>query len=133
MFLTAGYLTGELMGTTWEDAVRKNIFMPLEMKRTNFTVTESQKSDDFAMPYERGKVEGKDVVKKVGFRGLDEMAPAGSINSSVEEMANYLTMYLNGGKFGDKQVLSAANVTDMTTPQMVIPGALLFPEVGHSA
>jgi CubicO group peptidase (beta-lactamase class C family) len=133
MYLTAGYLTGELMGTTWEDAVRKNIFAPLEMKRTNFTVTESQKSDDFAMPYERGKVEGKDVVKKIGFRGLDEMAPAGSINSSVEEMANYLTMYLSGGKFGDKQVLSAANITDMTTPQMVIPGALLFPEVGHSA
>src|SRR5205807_4421051 len=62
-----------------------------------------------------------------------DVGPAGSINSNVEDMAQYLLMYLNKGKHGETQVLSESNVTQMTTPQMVSPSSLRYPEIGHAS
>lgn len=129
MFLTAGYLAGRLAGTSWEELVRTRIFGPLGMIGSNFSVTDSQKSSDFAQPYTTVKEE----IKKIPFRGIDEMAPAGSINSNIEDMTRYLLFHLNQGKAGDRQLLSATNAQQMQSPQMVIPSALRYPEIGHSA
>ncbi|MGB3862108.1 MAG: serine hydrolase domain-containing protein, partial [Candidatus Aminicenantaceae bacterium] len=50
MFLTAGYLIEVLTEKTWEDAVRERVLAPLEMKRTNFSVADSQKDANHALP-----------------------------------------------------------------------------------
>jgi hypothetical protein len=52
------------------------------------------------------------------------MAPAGSINSSVNEMANWVITWINGGKFNGKEVLPASYVTEAMSSQMVIGSAL---------
>jgi CubicO group peptidase (beta-lactamase class C family) len=49
------------------------------------------------------------------------MAPAGSINSSAEDMARYLRLHLELGKWDGKPLLSRANAEEMQAPQMVIP------------
>jgi len=54
MFMTAGYIAGQLNGTSWEDAVTQRIFKPLEMSDTNFSEAETQKNVDFAEPYCKG-------------------------------------------------------------------------------
>ena len=58
MFMLAGYLIEKVDSRPWEDAVRARIFRPLGMDSSNFSVLESQKSDDFARPYDEqeGKV-----------------------------------------------------------------------------
>lgn len=114
MFMTAGYLAGRIAGTSWEELVSRKIFAPLGMKTSNFSVTDSQKSPDFALPYTRG---GKKVVL-IPFRNIDSIGPAGSINSSVNEMAHWIILNLNKGKFGDKQVISEANLKKIHTAQM---------------
>ncbi len=129
MFMTAGYLVGQRAGASWEDFVRQRIFQPLAMTGTNFSVRDSEKGPDFARPYEKVKEE----IKGVPFRVIDEIAPAGSINSSVDDMSRYLLMHLNGGKLGDHQLLSDNNSQQMQSPQMVIPGWLRWKEVGHSS
>ena len=129
MFLTAGYLAGQLAGTSWEELVRARIFAPLGMTGSNFSVSDSEKSPDFAQPYATVKEE----IKKIPFRGIDEMAPAGSINSNVEDMSRYLLFHLSQGKYEGKQLLSATNAQQMQSPQMVIQGALRYPELGHAA
>jgi len=129
MFMTAGYLAGRVANTTWEETVRKNIFTPLSMSSSNFSIAEMQKSADYSLPYQK---DARDEVIDIPFRPIDEVGPAGSINSNVEDMIRYVQMHLNKGKFEAQQVLSASDVTDMQTPQMVIPGALTFPEVGHT-
>jgi CubicO group peptidase (beta-lactamase class C family) len=42
MFMTAGYLVGELSGGTWESFVERRILEPLGMQATNFSVGVSQ-------------------------------------------------------------------------------------------
>ncbi|MGH9752141.1 MAG: serine hydrolase, partial [Blastocatellia bacterium] len=125
MYLTAGYLTEVITGKTWEDAVRDRALNPLGMKRSNFSVGDSQKDGDFAQPY--GKRDGK--IEKLPFRPITNGGPAGSINSSVNEMARWVIANLNGGKYGDKKIAEAATVDDMHRPYMTTGASSEFPEI----
>ncbi len=116
MFLTAGYLAGEVTGSTWEDVVRTRIFEPLGMKDSNFSVEDSRKKPDHALPYG----EKDDKVIEIPFRNIDAIGPAGSINSSALDMAQWVLFSLNKGRVGDKQVISAASLSEIHSPQMVI-------------
>jgi len=133
MVMTAGYLAGQILGTTWEDAVRRRVLDPLAMTHTNLSVDDSPKSADFAQPYATDKVNGEEVVKKYAFHNIDQIGPAGSINSCAEDMARYLLFHMNRGKFEGKQILSENNAAQMQIPQMVIQGEPEFKEEGTSA
>ena len=125
MYLTAGYLVEQLTGKRWEDAVRSLVFEPLGMKRSNFSVLESQKDADFAFPYgseEKG-------LKKIPFRDITTVGPAGSINSSVNEMANWAIVHLNNGKFGGAQLVNTATVADMHASHMALGAESTTPEI----
>jgi CubicO group peptidase (beta-lactamase class C family) len=129
MFMTAGVLIEQVSGTTWENFLRQRILEPLSMTRSNFSVADSQKADDYALPYDASG----DEVKLVPFRNIDAMGPAGSINSSVDEMIRYVQFHLAKGKVGDAQRLSVASAEAMQTPQMVTAGSPPFEELGHSS
>jgi len=120
MFLAAGYLIEQISGTTWEDFVKTNLFTPLEMTSSNFSVVESQTTSDYSMPYN----EEKNEVKEMPFRKIDAMGPAGSINSNVTDMANWVIMQLNLGTFKDKQIVSTSSLAQTQMPQMIMPGQI---------
>ena len=125
MFLTAGYLVETVTGKTWEDSVRERIFTPLGMSRSNFSVFDSQKSDDFALPYR----EKDDKLEKIDFRPITNMGPAGSINSSVEDMAQWLKVQSGGGKLDGKTVIGAATLADIQSGHMAMGQPPERPEV----
>lgn len=116
MFLAAGYLVGRLHGGTWEEAVEARIFKPLGMTESNFSVESSQQGADFAMPYE----DKDDVVRSMPFRNIDNVGPAGSINSNLEDMTRWLKLHLAGGKLDGQTVISPETLREMHTPQMAI-------------
>jgi len=125
MFMTAGYLVGEVSGMGWETFIQKRIFEPLEMKESNVSVNESQKAPEFALPYQ----EKNDKVGPIPFRNIDTIGPAGSINSNVLDMANWVLMNLNKGKFKDKQIVSEAALAEIHTPQVVMPSPIQYDEI----
>jgi CubicO group peptidase (beta-lactamase class C family) len=129
MFMTAGYLGGQLNGTDWETAVRQRVLLPLGMTNTNFSVLDSQKSSDFALPYRKAKEE----VKQIPFYVQGAVGPAGEINTTAEDISHYLLFQLSKGKYNDKQILSESNATQMQSPQMVIQGASQFSELGDNS
>ncbi len=126
MFMTAGYLAGEVAGTSWEDVVRRRIFEPLGMKRSNFSVEDSKRADDHALPYQ----EKDKLVQEIPFRNISAVGPAGSINSSIAEMAQWLRLQIGKGKVGPTRLLSASGIAEMQSPQVVVPaGAATDPEI----
>lgn len=134
MFMTAGYLVGEVTGSTWEDVVRSRIFEPLGMKDSDFSIKDSRKKPDLALPYG----EKEDKIIELPFRDIDAIGPAGSINSNVLDMAQWVLLNLNKGKAGDKQVISEANLAQIHSPQMVIQAGEFrmlerFPEMFSSS
>ncbi len=116
MFLTAGYAVSKVAGTSWQNFVQARIFDPLGMKTADFTTDVVQQAADHASPHR--KTGGKTNV--VSWRNLDNIAPAGSINADVAEMANWARLQLNNGEFGGKRIISARNMTEMHTPQMAM-------------
>jgi CubicO group peptidase (beta-lactamase class C family) len=130
MFMTAGYMAGELLHATWEDAVRQRILAPLDMGHTNFSVEDSQKSPDFSLPYEK---DDQEEVKPIAFHGVDSIAPAGAVNSCASDMARYLLFQMNQGEIDGRHVLSANSAQQMQSPQMVIQGERTFKELGPNS
>ena len=116
-FCTAGYLAEVVTGKNYDEIVRERIFKPLGMNRSNFSVLDSQKSDDFAYPHTANKDK---LMQQIPFCNLDQIAPAGSINSCVADMAQWLKMLTGEGKVDGKQVLSAETVKQLISPQMVV-------------
>jgi CubicO group peptidase (beta-lactamase class C family) len=116
MFMLAGYLIEKIDGRPWAEAVRGRIFGPLGMASSNFSVLDSQKADDFARAYD--EQEGK--VRVIPFRDISNVGPAGSINSSVAEMARWVAVHTHGGKLDGKSIISPAVLTELHTPQMAL-------------
>lgn len=129
MYATAGYAVGEASGGTWQDFVRDHIFRPLGMSGADFSATDAQNAADHATPHdERG---GK--VRTIPWRNIDDVAPAGSINSGVKDMTKWIAMQLNDGMADGKQIISARSLKEMHTPQIVVPQGgefdLFFPKL----
>lgn len=114
MFLTSGYLIEQLTGGTWEQAICERIFSSLGMTRTTLSVADSQQDDDHARPY----IEDDDEIRQVDFRPINVMGPAGSINSSVDEMARWLRVHLSDGQFDGKRIIADARgrVSQLSVP-----------------
>ncbi len=129
MFMTAGVLIEQISGTSWENFTRARIFEPLGMAHSNFSVADSVKTSDFALPYELVDQD----VKAIPFRNIDAIGPAGSINSSVEDMIRYVQFHIDKGKVGGVQRLSVANAEAMQSPQMVTSGTPPHEELGHAS
>ncbi len=116
MFVTAGYLVGSLMGTPWEDAIRTLVFQPLGMTGSNFSVAESQRASDYSLPYQVRR----DTVRVLPFRDISLVGPAGSINSSVDDMLKWVRMQLSDGTVDGRRVIQSATLRDMHAPHMPI-------------
>jgi len=124
MFVTAGVVAEKLGGASWEELVRARILDPLGMKRTNFSVVDSQHDADFAQPYEWSK----DRFDRVPFQEIPGAGPAGSINSSAREMAEWLRLQLGGGAHGATRVVRASTLAEMQRIQMPMEDPAFDPE-----
>lgn len=128
MFMTAGYLVEQVSGMTWEKFIESQIFYPLGMTDSNFSVEDSKQAPDHALPYE---LKDKEVTA-VPFRNIDTIGPAGSINSHVTDMANWVLLNLSKGKFGEQAIVSEASLRETHSPQMISGRSLRYDETFYS-
>jgi CubicO group peptidase (beta-lactamase class C family) len=128
LYLVAGQVIGAVTGKTWEAFIRERIFQPLGMTASTTSVKALRAAADVATPH--AKIEG--VVRPIPWRDIDNIAPAGSINSNVLEMAEWIRLHLNEGTHRGHRFWSAATEREMQTPQTIIrpepPYSTLFPE-----
>jgi len=121
MYVMAGLVIERVTGQTWEEAVHSRVFAPLGMDRSNFSVLDSQKNDDFSLPYR----EKNGSVQSIPFNNITTAGPAGSINSSVADMAKWVGLQLSDGTFEGRQFLKKETLQAMHTPQVALR---MFPE-----
>jgi len=121
MYVMAGLVIEKLTGQTWEEAVQSRILTPLGMSRSNFSVLDSQKSDDFSLPFR----EKNGSIKTIPFNNINVAGPAGSINSSVTDMMKWVGLQLSDGTVEGRQFLKKETLLAMHTPQVALR---TFPE-----
>lgn len=120
MFLLQGMIAEKYYNKTWEQAIREKILLPLGMKRSVMSVSEMAKDEDASFGY---GLKNDSVIKKLDYYNIDAMGPAGSINSSVTEMANWVITWLQGGKFQGKEIIPPGYLQNAISSQMVAAGA----------
>ncbi|MBN1388455.1 MAG: serine hydrolase [Bacteroidales bacterium] len=116
MFLAQGVIIEEITGKSWEDNVREKIFKPLAMTRSNLSIDELEKSENAAFGY---RLKDSTSVEKMDYFRIAKMSPAGSINSSVNEMSKWLMTWINGGKFNGEQIIPESFLRQAISSQMI--------------
>lgn len=131
MFLTAGYLAGQVSQSDWETQIETQIFEPLGMERTGFDVAEMEADPNAARPY---ALEEEQEVTRVPYRDIRTIGPAGSIQASAAALIPWLGAQLNGGAWKGQTIASPASIAACQQPAMAISEAwgqaLLFDNQG---
>ncbi len=96
MYMAAGMLAGELRGKTWEALLQEQILDPLNMTSSSSNLSGMTSAKNKALPYIYRN--GENMF--MGYRNIDAMGPAGSINSTSTDMLKWVQMLLNNGKYG---------------------------------
>ena len=120
MFLAQGVLAEKLSGKSWETLIKEQLFTPLGMTSSNTSINDLIKSNDYSFGYT--EKDGK--VVKMKFMNIDGIGPAGSINSTAKDMANWIMMWVNGGKLNGKEIIPASYYNQAISSQMIIGAGL---------
>lgn len=121
MFLAQGIITEKITGTTWEENILKEYFMPMGMKRSTTSMNMFMHDSDASLPY----VNGEDgAIQQTPYFDISGMGPAGSINSTASDLTNWLKVWINGGKLNGTQILPPAYHQQAIQSQMVISGGM---------
>ncbi|ATL67816.1 serine hydrolase [Nocardia terpenica] len=116
MFITAGYLAGELLGSSWEEGVRERLLGPLSMADTFFSLTEARRAADWSRGY-RERDEGPEELAPKDF---PLSGPAGSMYSSVTDLARWMEVNLGAGRVGEREVIAPSALRTLHSPAMVV-------------
>jgi CubicO group peptidase (beta-lactamase class C family) len=126
-FVVAGEIIPKASGMKWEEFVTQKIFNPLGMSSTLAL------SKDFANAANKCSAhtiaEGKLI--KIPFCSIDNLAAAGSIGSSVNDMSHWVMAQLNNGKYNDKQVIPAAAIAQTRLPHSILGNGGYLYNTGH--
>ncbi len=119
LYMTAGQIIPAVTGTSWDDYIRQRIFVPLGMNHSNVSNANFTPGGDYASPHSR--VDGK--LQVIPFEVLDNAGPAGSINSCAADMAKWVQLQLNHGKFVDRDghLFTEQRQKEMWSPQTILP------------
>jgi CubicO group peptidase (beta-lactamase class C family) len=128
-FLTAGEIIPKVTGMQWEDFLKEKIFDPLEMKNTLAL------SKDFAAAVNRCTPHTIDNGKlmKIPICSIDNLAPAGAIGSSVNDMSHWVMMQLDRGRYNGKQIIPASAIAQTWTPASILGNGGAMFNKGHFA
>jgi CubicO group peptidase (beta-lactamase class C family) len=119
LYMTAGQIIPAVTGASWDDYIRQHIFAPLGMAHSNVSNANIEPGDNVAYPH--SLMDGK--LQVIHFEVLDNAGPAGAINSSAADMAKWVQLQLNHGKFTDRDghLFTEQRSKEMWSPQTILP------------
>ncbi|MEO6302817.1 MAG: serine hydrolase domain-containing protein [Bacteroidia bacterium] len=115
-FVCAGEIIPAVCDTSWDDYLKCHFFIPLEMKNTS-----SLQKDFFAATHASKAYSMIDTsIVEVEAMKLDNLGPAASISSTVNDMSKWLLMQLANGKYNNKQVLPTDVIANTRRSNIIV-------------
>ena len=118
MFTAGGEIVSTVQKMPWEKFIPERIFKPLGMNNTSMSMKEMEKVSDKSFGYNYN-FDTKETAK-LPYRDINEVAPAGSINSSAKDMSQWLRFVLGGGVVDGKRLVSENGFAEWLKPQMKV-------------
>jgi CubicO group peptidase (beta-lactamase class C family) len=121
-YVAAGQVIEKVSGKPWEVFIQERIFTPLGMSRTapkrKYIKDNNQVTPHF-------EVEKK--IKPIGYTKDDEVGPAGSVWSSIDDMSKWMACMLDSSKYAGGRLVKAATWTEMFKPAVIVPADQFYP------
>jgi len=121
MYMALGAMDEHLSGQSWESNIREKILNPLKMTRTKLNLKEWTADANASRGYELGK---DSTIRLSAYYDIAGMSPAGAINSSANEMANWLITWINNGNFEGTAVVPPGFRTEAISSQAITGAGL---------
>jgi CubicO group peptidase (beta-lactamase class C family) len=115
-FLVAGEVVHKASGKTWAEYLEEKIFRPLGMNRTLALSKEIGNATNRASAH----TVAAGTLKKIPYGNIDNIAPAGSISSSISDMSHWVMAQLDNGKYEGKNVIPAAAIAATWFPHSIL-------------
>lgn len=126
-FFLAGELCAQTAKMPFTDILKNGFFNPLGMKRTGFSALLQDPNTASAHAQLNGK------IQVIPHDSKDTFIADGGVVSCVEDVAIWVRMLLNKGKWGNQQILTQETVKELFTPAMVAEASFSeAPPINHS-
>jgi CubicO group peptidase (beta-lactamase class C family) len=116
LYVVAGQIIPAVTGQSWDEFVKLRFFLPLGMTRSNTSIKASRGAEDTATPH----LKILERVTSVTYMNVDQIGPAGSINSCAADLAQWLRLQLGSGNYNGRRLLTTGAIQEMRTPQTVV-------------
>src|SRR3954471_11313494 len=123
MYAMAGAVIEAVSGKTWDAMIRTRIFEPLGMSESIATAATLARQPNVAAPHDI--VDGR--VRVIANVSVDGVAPAGAIWSSVNDMAKWMQMLLDGGRSPHGVLLKPDTIHELFMPQSMVTKEAFYP------
>ncbi|HEX7980680.1 MAG TPA: serine hydrolase, partial [Gemmatimonadaceae bacterium] len=124
MYTAVGSVIEQVSGTPWERFVQTRIFDPLGMTHSTLTIEDNIKGPEPAVPYSE-KRDSAVLYRQPYYTAERAIAPAGAINSNVQDLSRWVIALLNGGRVDGKQVIPEAVLRETMAPSIAMPNSAL--------
>jgi hypothetical protein len=114
-YITAGEIIPIVTNISWDEYIEKTFFNPLGMTHTNASYQLMLNNPNACKPHTLYNGQ----LKVMALTNIDNMGPSASINSCVADMAKWLLMQLDSGKYNGKQVVPFRVLQETRKSQMV--------------
>ena len=113
--LTAGAIAAATkIGKPWEVIAEEQLFQPLGMTSTSYRFSDYENCQNKAALHVM--TDGQPVNRFV--RDADAEAPAGGASSTARDLAQWMRLQLDGGKWNGKQLIDASALAETHKPQI---------------
>ncbi|MEE2784438.1 MAG: serine hydrolase domain-containing protein [Pseudomonadota bacterium] len=106
----AGLIVANVSGMSFEDYVSQHILTPLQMTHATF---EEPLPTHLAGDMATGYISEQSSLQATGFEFIKNFGPAGALSAAGVDMGHFMIAHLNGGRFGETQLLKPATVERM--------------------
>jgi CubicO group peptidase (beta-lactamase class C family) len=117
LYALNGVIIERVSGMPWEQFVKTRIFEPLGMTETLALVSMIAGQPNVAVPHALIN----DSVAVVPVRSTDPVASAGSVYSSVSDMAKWMRFVIDSGRVGNTRLIQQRTFAELVTPQIQAP------------
>ncbi|MBP6396634.1 MAG: serine hydrolase [Saprospiraceae bacterium] len=116
-YLVAGMVIPKAVGQTWEQYIEEKLLLPLGMDESK-TVSNGywKTAKNMAAPYTTAYT---DTLRRVPYDQWDNLGPAASILSNVDDLSHWLMFQLDSGKYENRQILPWSVIQQTRDVQIV--------------
>lgn len=116
LYIAAGELVKAVTDTSWDAFVQKHLFAPLGMTHSTTSIRTLPADGNVAAPH----LAADEGYRPIAWRNVDNLGGGGALNSTVRDMAHWLQMHLNEGRYAGRTLLQSETLEEMYAAQVAI-------------